>query len=208
MKLDKYNLTYLVVGICVGVILGVLSTVLSGRAAPAPIVIEAPDPTPLPTPEPPPAPVTVFVNGAVNSPGVYEMPAGSLIADVINQAGGFTAEADADLINLAQPLLDGMQVRVPTLEERTAAAPAPVVVEPQRSTGTEVDLGSGSLININTATLEELDTLPGIGPSTAADIVAYREANGPFAAIESIMDVPGIGPARFDELKALITVGE
>lgn len=208
MKLDKYNLTYLVVGICVGVILGVLFTVLSGRAAPQPIVIEAPDPTPLPTPEPPPAPVTVFVNGAVNSPGVYEMPAGSLIADVINQAGGFTAEADADLVNLAQPLLDGMQVRVPTLDERTAAAPAPVVVEPQRSTGTEIDLGGGSLININTATPEELDALPGVGPSTAADIVAYREANGPFAAIESIMDVPGIGPARFDELKALITVGE
>ncbi len=206
MKLDKYNLTYLVVGICAGIILGVLSTVLSGRAAPQPIVIEPPAPTPLPTPEPPPAPVSVFVNGAVSSPGVYEMPAGSLIADVINQAGGFTAEANADLINLAQPLLDGMQIRVPTLAESSVQA-APIVVEPQTRTDTTLDVG-GELININTADQEALDSLPGIGPSTAADILAYREANGPFAAIESIMDVPGIGPAKFDEIKALITVGE
>ncbi|MCB8951915.1 MAG: ComEA family DNA-binding protein [Ardenticatenales bacterium] len=208
MKLDKYNLMYLVVGFCAGIVLGVAGIVLSGRSAPAPIVIEAPDPTPLPTPEPPPAPVSVFVNGAVNSPGVYEMPAASKIGDAINQAGGFTAEADADLINLAQPLLDGMQIRVPTVAERSAQAAPPVVIEPQTSADTGVGADSGGLVNINTADQALLETLPGVGPTTAANIIAYRDANGPFAAIESLLDVPGIGPSKFDEVKALITVGE
>lgn len=205
MKLDKNGLFLLIVGVCVGAILGVVGTTLTGRAQPAPIVITPPEPTPLPTAELPPAPVQVFVSGEVVNPDVYELPAGSIIADAINQAGGFTADANTEGVNLAQPLLDGMQIRVPEVGEEVSA---PTVVEPESATsgGGEGAGNSGEKINLNTATMEQLDTLPGIGPSTAAAIIAYREENGPFTSIEGLLEVTGIGPAKFDQIKDLITI--
>jgi len=168
----------------------------------------APPPTPLPTATP--GPMRVYVSGAVAHPAVYALPPGSIIDDAVRAAGGFTAAADPVAINLAAPVAEGMQIYVPTQVE---GAPTPPPVSAPAAT-TAVDgssrLGSvttAGLIDINQATATELEMLPGIGPTMAANIVAYREANGPFATIEAIMDVPGIGEGRFAEMKDLITVG-
>ena len=128
--------------------------------------------------------------------GIYELPPGSIVEDAIEAAGGSTADADLGRINLALELQDHQQVYVPRQGE--------VNPPPSVSGGSGQ---SGGLIDINTASAAELEALPGIGPSTAQKIIAYREANGPFAAIEDIQNVPGIGPATFEGLKDRITVG-
>ena len=211
--LNKGNvLSYLIV-LFVGLIGGAGGVTLLGRAQPAPILIEPPAPTALPQPTATPAPLRVFVNGAVAAPAVYEFAPDSILQDAITQAGGFTDEADTAVVNLALPLQNGMQIYVPTQAE-TAEQPAmanPVV----RSEGIEVVVdeatavdGPAGLVNINNADVAELDTLPGIGPSTAEKIVEYRETNGPFATIDEITSVSGIGPAKFEQIQDFITVGE
>jgi len=168
----------------------------------------APPPTPLPTATP--GPMRVYVSGAVAHPAVYALPPGSIIDDAVRAAGGFTAAADPVAINLAAPVAEGMQIYVPTQAEGAPTPPpvsapaATVAVEGGSRLGSVTTAG---LININQATATELEMLPGIGPTMAANIVAHREANGPFATIEAIMDVPGIGEGRFAEMKDLITVG-
>lgn len=205
MKLEGRNLLQTGIGVLLGIILGVGGLTLTNRARPAPIVIQPP-PTFGPTATP--GPLRVFVNGEVVAPAVYEFPAGSLVADAIEAAGGFTGEADEDVVNLAFPLADGMQVFVPTVGE-SAGPPAPIVVAPVGGGGESSSGGTtaGGLVNINTANLDELDTLPGVGPSTAQRIIDYRDANGPFASIEEIMNVSGIGEVTFERLKDLIAVG-
>jgi len=177
---------------------------LSNRTQPAPIIIVPPEPTATQAPSPTPAPLTVFVNGAVVSPGVVEIPANGRLQDAITAADGFTDEANTIVVNLAQPLQDGVQIFVPTINEEETAVSQPntVVVEvtPESSTT------SGGLININTATSADLETLPGIGPSTAAKIISHRQDNGNFSSIEAIMDVSGIGEAKFTTMSALITI--
>ena len=172
---------------------------LTGRTQPAPIIIH-PAPTLAPTPTA--SPLRVYINGEVSQPGIYMVPPGSIAQEVIRQAGGFTSQAYGDVVNLAQPLVDGMQIYVPSLAEKETAAPLLVQATTSGGTGITAD----GLVNLNTATAEELETLPGIGPSTAAQIISHREANGPFATIEAIMDVPGIGPAKYNGLKDLVTV--
>lgn len=172
---------------------------LSNRTQPAPIIIQPPA-TLAPTATP--SPLRIYINGAVTSPGIYLLPTGSIAQEAIRQAGGFTSQAYADAVNLAQPLADGMQIYVPTLAEKEALAPT--LLNPNSNNGT--GLTAAGLINLNRATAAELETLPGIGPSTAAQIITYREQNGPFATIEAIMDVPGIGPAKFNALKDLVVV--
>jgi competence protein ComEA len=165
-----------------------------------PIVVSTPIPTPTPLPTPTPAPIRVHVSGAVRQPAVYELAPGSIVQDAVDAAGGPASNADLDCINLALELRDQQQVYVPRQGE--TSAPPPV-------SGGDPDSGgsTGPLININTATTAELDTLPRIGPTMAQRIVEYREASGPFAAIEDVQNVPGIGPATFEGLKDLITVG-
>lgn len=145
---------------------------------------------------PTPALINVYVSGAVNKPDVYALPLGSLVKDAVAMAGGATAEADLDHINLALKLSDQMQVYVPRKGE-AAATPN------SRSAPGAIT----SPININTATLDELDLLPGIGPSIAQAIIDYRTANGPFKTIEDINAVKGIGDALFAKIKDSITVG-
>jgi competence protein ComEA len=131
-----------------------------------------------------------------------------LVKDVIVAAGGFTADANRDIVNQALPLHDGDHIHVPTLAE-TAETPPPFSNEapaPEGGGGGEVGV-SGALVNINTATLVELETLPGIGPSLGQNIIDYREASGPFVTIEDIMKVSGIGEAKFEAMRDLITVG-
>ena len=162
----------------------------------APIVV-VPPPTAEPTTPPTPTPVRVYVSGAVNKPGVYTLPPHSLVDDAIKAAGGATADADLVRVNLAQEVRDQQHVLVPRKGEPTTS-PLPT----QGAGGTE----GGRKININRATVAELDTLPGIGPATAQRIVDYRTKNGPFKKIDDLKNVIGIGPATFDKLKDLITV--
>ena len=191
----------------------VLATIRrDARQVPIEIIPPAPSATTIPAPTLAPTtasrPLRVFVSGAVVNSAVYELSPGSIVDDAVKAAGGFAAGADTAAINLAQPVLDGMQIHVPLMVE-AAATPAGVSV-PAAPIPTADRMGgitTGGLININTATQTDLEMLPGIGPSIAADIVSYRESNGPFATIEAIMDVPGIGEGRFETIRDLITVG-
>lgn len=205
MKLDGKSLLQSGIGILIGIILGVGGMTLTRQSQPASIVIEPP-PTPGPTPTL--GPVRVYVNGAVINPAVYALSADSIVQDAILAAGGFAPNANAAVVNLAQPVVDGMQILVPEEGAAAAAAPiAPVLSLPGGGSITLPGTSSEGLININTASVEELDELPGIGPSTAEKIVSYRESNGLFASIDDIKNVSGIGDATFDDIKELITVG-
>ena len=141
-----------------------------------------------------PRPLRVYVSGAVQSPDVYTLPADSIVKDALMAAGGPAENADLDRINLASPVSDGQHVYVPRLGEENP------VSYPSASRS-----GAGSKININTADLDALDSLPGIGPVLAQRILDYRQTHGPFSRPEEIMEVPGIGQATFDKIQDLIT---
>ncbi len=198
---------WFVVGLLAGAALAIVGLTLAKRVRPAPIVIVPPELTPTAAPTPTPGPIQVFVNGQVAAPAVYTLPPQSRVADAIAAANGFTDEADTAVVNLALSLNDGAQVYVPATGDN---APPPPVVVSQPAAGNQptaaAPADTGGLININTATLEELDALPGIGPSTAQKILDHRDENGRFNAIEDIMNVSGIGEAKFDQIKELITV--
>jgi competence protein ComEA len=148
----------------------------------------------------PPALVTVHVAGHVFSPGVYRFSPGVRVVDAVRAAGGATQDADLNAINLAGPLDDGQQIYVPAFGERTPGSAA------SGSAGETAGPSPQLPINLNRATTEELDILPGIGPTTASAIVVFREQNGPFATVEGLLEVPGIGPAKLAALVGLITV--
>ncbi|NLE21808.1 MAG: twin-arginine translocation signal domain-containing protein [Actinobacteria bacterium] len=150
--------------------------------------------------------VMVYVCGAVRSPGVVRLPAGARVTDALQLAGGPTAKAELAAVNLAAPVTDGQQIVVP--EEGSGAATQAGGVASAGAVGAAPAEGSasGALVNINTATLEELDALDGVGPSTAQKIIDYRTANGGFKTIEEIKEVPGIGDAKFAAMQDSITV--
>lgn len=151
-------------------------------------------------PVPTEKPIVVYITGAVPRPGVYALAQGSRVQDAISAAGGFLADADKTGINLARALEDGEQ-----LEIAYTSGSSPVIgtdIPPTSETPSSSDL-----ININTASQADLETLPGIGPTTAQKIIAYREANGPFVSTEDIVNVSGIGPGTYQRIKDLITVG-
>ena len=151
---------------------------------------------------PPPTeqPIIVQIAGAVPRPGVYALAKGSRVQDAISAAGGFLAEADKTGINLARALDDGEQLEIPYAEGSSPVLGTPLPASTEATSSTE-------LIDINTASLAELDSLPGIGPTTAQKIIDYREQNGPFLTKEDIINVSGIGPGTYERLKDLITVG-
>ena len=151
-------------------------------------------------PAPTERPVIVYIAGAVPRPGVYALPEGSRVQDAIAAAGGFLAEAQRTEINLAAFLIDGEKLDIPFAEGGSAVLPTPVENTGLPSSSTE-------LININTASSAELESLPGIGPTTAQKIIEYREQNGVFVSIEDIINVSGIGPGLYERIKDLITVG-
>lgn len=163
-----------------------------------PITVVTPDPTGTPLPTPTPVPLRVYVCGAVIQPAVYRLPPGSLVEDAIRAAGGPAPDADLERINLAQELLDQQQVYVPRVGE---GSPPPAL------SGGVAPPGQ-ALLDINTATVADLETLPHIGPAVAQRIVEYREAYGPFEDITEILNVPGIGEATFEEIRDRITVRE
>lgn len=138
--------------------------------------------------------VVVDVVGAVRKPGLYRLSEGSRIADAVALAGGATDRAQLAFVNLAAPLADGEQVVVPG-RGATGAATAP----PSAAGGSPT-----APLDLNTATAEQLDALPGIGPATAQKILDYRQAHGPFHAVDELDAVPGIGPGRIAQLKGLV----
>ncbi|MBV8257257.1 MAG: ComEA family DNA-binding protein [Actinobacteria bacterium] len=138
--------------------------------------------------------LVVDVAGAVRRPGLYRLREGTRIADAVASAGGATAKAALDSVNLAAPLADGEQVVVPA----RGAAGTPADFPPAAGSSPAAPL------DLNTATAEQLDALPGIGPSTAAKILAYRQTHGPFHSVDELDAVPGIGPSRIAQLKGLV----
>ncbi len=154
--------------------------------------------------------LAVYVCGAVASPGVYELDEGSRIMDAVEAAGGFSGDADTTYVNLAAKLTDGMKLLIPTIEETANAGKDNSFLTYEAGTlaeASDTPAGNqGGLININTATKEELKTLSGIGDSTAEKIIRYREDNGGFSKIEDIMKVSGIKEKLFSKIRDNITV--
>lgn len=145
-----------------------------------------------------PSTVLIHVAGAVINPGVYELRPGARIRDAIVAAGGPTESADWNAVNLAAVVADATRIYVPVVGEDV---PADVVV----GAGPGVTSAPVGPVDVNRATPDELDALPGVGPATATAIVAERERNGPFVDVEDLDRVPGIGPAKIDALRDLVT---
>jgi competence protein ComEA len=141
----------------------------------------------------PAAQMYVHVVGAVRRPGLYRLRDGSRVADAVARAGGLTRAAQVELVNLAARIADGEQIVVPRRGSGTAAG-AP---------GTSGAVASGP-VHLNSATLEQLDALPGVGPVTAQKIIDYRQTHGAFGSIDELDAVPGIGPARLAQLRGLV----
>lgn len=175
--------------------LAVLALVLGGRDAPAQIAppATATAPTSATSPD---AGTSVFVHvaGAVRKPELYEFPAGARVADAIHTAGGPLPKADLDALNLAEPLVDGAQVLVPL-----KGAPAAPAVASGSS-------GDTSTVPLNSADQSQLETIPGIGPVTAAAILEHRDELGGFDSIDQLLDVDGIGPATLDDIRSYLTL--
>lgn len=163
-----------------------------------PVVAQAPPALSAAGEEPGPE-ILVYVTGAVSCPGVYRLPEGSRLVDAVDLAEA-TAEAALGQINLAAPLVDGQQVVVPLAAETGDQAVSSGVIQAPASPG------ASSKVNINTATVEELDKLPGIGPALAQRIIAYREENGPFRSAEDLQLVSGIGEKKYADLADLVTI--
>jgi len=155
---------------------------------------------------PEPTSLVVDVQGGVAEPGVRELPSGSRVADAIAAAGGYAMDADlaaaATAINLAQMLADGEQIRVPRVGDASAA----VAADPATSAAPETGGGGGGLVNLNTATPEELEALPGIGPVTVQKIVAARQEQ-PFASLEDAVQRGVINRGQLEDIQAVATAG-
>ena len=154
--------------------------------------VPAAEPVPVRTAAPSRPKLVVDVTGAVRRPGLYRFPDGARVADALQRAGGATPKANLPAINLAAPLVDGQQVLVPR-REPVGASPA--------ATGA----AATGPVSLSSATLEQLDSLPGIGPVTAQKIIDYRTAHGAFRSVEDLDAVPGIGSGRIEQLKGLVT---
>jgi len=183
--------------VAVTVVGGVL-LLMAARPAPVIITINPPPPTPTIAPTATPAPLAVYVTGAVNKPGsVVTLPAGSRIQDALAAAGGAAPDADLDRVDLAAMISDGQQIHVYRHGE-----PAQMVDPSQSSTAS--DSASTAVVHVNHASLEQLETLPGIGPALAQRIIDYRTANGNFTTLESLTAVSGIGEHTIQLLTGLV----
>lgn len=163
-----------------------------------------------PTSEPaaPPAELIVHVAGAVKKPGVYRVAQGARVVDAIEQAGGATQNADLNALNLAEPLSDGQKVYVPRKGEAPAAvvaasaANSAIATKSRASKPADVQFP----IDLNRATAEQLEAIPGIGPTLAQRIIEYRQTHGRFHSVEELLEVRGIGPKRLEQLRAYVVV--
>jgi competence protein ComEA len=163
----------------------------TASSTPAPL---APRPAAAAAPSPR---LVVQVVGAVRRPGLYRLPQGARVANAVARAGGPTRRADVALVNLAAPVADGTQVVVPL----RMGGSAPGVAVPSGGAG---PAGTSGPVHLNSATLEQLDALPGVGPVTAQKILDYRKDHGTFHSVDDLDAVSGIGPARLDQLRDLV----
>jgi competence protein ComEA len=143
--------------------------------------------------------LVVHVAGAVVAPGLHELPPGARVADAVDAARGLTPQADGARINLAAPVVDGERVYVLAVGEQEPAVAVGSSSAPDASQGT-------GPVDLNTADAEALESLPGIGPSTAAAIIQHRAEVGAFTSVDQLLDVPGIGEAKLEALRDLVTV--
>jgi competence protein ComEA len=172
-------------------IAGGAAVLVTSRPEPVEIVINPPPPTGTPSPSSTPAPLLVYVTGAVANPEqTIDLPAGSRVQDAIDAAGGFTEEADLTGVNVAGILRDGDQIHVPEISEESST----VLATPS----------GGDIVRVNTATVEELQALPGIGPALAQRIIDYRDENGVFTSFDDLDQVSGVGPALLENITDLI----
>jgi competence protein ComEA len=153
-----------------------------------------------------PAEVVVYVCGAVRRPGVYHLAPGARVADLLAAAGGAGAKAELQSVNLAARLADGQQVVVPARGAATAGTAAVGGAATGTSGAGAAGTAAPAPLDLNTASAEELDALPGVGPATAQKIIDYRTANGGFKSVADLKNVPGIGDAKFATLQPLVTV--
>lgn len=146
---------------------------------------------------PSPAPILIQIGGAVNHPGVYQLHQGARVEDALQAAGGLSAQANSNAVNLVARLKDGDMIIIPSTQ--TPGPPA----QPISSSSLGQPTGSlaGCPVNLNTSGIEDLEMLPGIGPTRAQQIIDYRNANGSFHSIDDLLNVPGIGPSTFERLK-------
>ncbi len=187
--------------------------IIPAAASPAtPTAEPAPEASDTPAPTPSPSPLRVYVTGAVARSDVFFLPPGSIVKDAVKAAGGFTAAADRARINLALELRDQQQIHVPAIDEASpppaiqGGAAAQVVAQSAPSAAVAAPEALTGPINLNSATLEQLDTLPGIGPAIAQRIIEYRDSIGGFTTTEQLTQVSGIGAAKFAKISDLITV--
>ena len=201
------NILYVLIELMAGFVLAAILLIVTRLPGGQPVTLE---------PARTQAPVVIQIIGEVVKPGVYTLPDGSRVQDAVAAAGGLLADANSNSVNLAARLDDGRQINIPPQNASTSSQSAPLAPSVPTATSapfsvvstlTPTAVSSASLININTATLQQLDTLPSIGPVTAQSIVTYRQQHGPFQHIEDIMNVSGIGPVTFDKIQSLITVG-
>jgi len=185
----------LVAAVALLALLAVAGRTLAGAGASAPVAQTSLVPEPAEA-----APrIVVHVTGAVARPGLYRLKEGSRVADAVARAGGATGKADTAAVNLAAPLADGIQVLMPS---RVAGGAGAAAAAGGSGAG---GAGSGVPISLSSATIAELDTLPGVGPVTAQKIVDHRAAHGAFSSVDDLDAIPGIGPARLGQLRGLVT---
>ncbi|MFP5346374.1 MAG: helix-hairpin-helix domain-containing protein [Actinomycetes bacterium] len=182
-----------------------------GGAGSAPRPVSGPASGP-PTPTAASGEVVVHLVGQVAVPGLVRLPAGSRVDDAVRAAGGATAEADLTRVNLARPVVDGEQLFVPRPGEEVPAAsgslpaPAPGAAGPVPPASGPAGAQQGQPVDLNTATVEQLDSLPGIGPVLARRILDWRGQNGRFSSVDELGEVSGIGPKVLERLRPLVTV--
>lgn len=153
--------------------------------------------------------IIVYIIGSVKNPGIYELDVDSRVSDAVNSAGGLLDDADISKINLAFKLEDGQKITIPSINDDLDDDSSYEDFISQDSGNIISDTSSNSStkkVNLNTASQTELETLPGIGPSTALKIINYRNENGKFSSIEDIKKVPGIGDSKFNNLKEYVSV--
>jgi competence protein ComEA len=144
--------------------------------------------------------VVVYVAGKVRHPGLVRVPTGSRVADVLALAGGALRGVDLTTLNLARLVTDGEQIIVGQPAQPTPTKPPGATTSAARPTAPNTP------VNLNTATLDQLDTLPGVGPVLAQRILDFRTQNGPFTTVDQLQEVPGVGPKKFDSLKPHVSI--
>ena len=147
----------------------------------------------------------VYVSGAVRNPGVYRLQPENRLSDAVSAAGGATSDANLDAVNLARRVKDEEHYHIPRVGENPPSGTSQDGELSQQS-GSVIDATCGGLIDLNLASVSQLDTLPGIGPVRANDIVAHRETNGSFVSVEEITEVSGIGPTTLEKIRDLVAV--